>query len=99
MGWAGVAWKPCPHPPESLGRGIAAQTGALAEQPRGELALTVPATRARNAQISPNEIVQKLASLHANVQTRFNSQRHLVERQTYKTARSAALAKWQNLMA
>lgn len=43
--------------------------------------------------------LQKFASLHANVHNHFNSHRHLVDRQTYKTARSAALAEWQNLMA
>ncbi len=30
--------------------------------------------------------------------THFNSERHLVDRQTYKTRRSAALAEWQSLM-
>ena len=43
--------------------------------------------------------LQKFASLHANVYNHFNSQRHLIDRQTYKTDRSAALAEWQNLMA
>ena len=43
--------------------------------------------------------LQKFASLHANVQNHFNSERHLVDRETYKTRRSAALAEWQNLMA
>ncbi len=43
--------------------------------------------------------LQKFASVHANVQNHFNLQRHLVDRQTYKTCRSAALAEWQNLMA
>ncbi|WP_209349505.1 IS6 family transposase [Pontixanthobacter sp. CEM42] len=43
--------------------------------------------------------LQKFASLHANVHNHFNSQRHLVDRRTYKTARSAALAEWQNLVA
>ena len=43
--------------------------------------------------------LQKFASLHANIHNHFNSQRHLIDRQTYKTARSAALAEWQNLMA
>jgi putative transposase len=43
--------------------------------------------------------LQKFASVHANVHNHFNSQRHLIDRQTYKTARSAALAEWQNLMA
>ncbi len=43
--------------------------------------------------------LQKFASLYANIHNHFNSQRHLIDRQTYKTARSAALAEWQNLMA
>ena len=43
--------------------------------------------------------LQKFASLHANVHNHFNSQRHLIDGQTYKTARSAALAEWQTLMA
>lgn len=43
--------------------------------------------------------LQKFASVHANVHNHFNLQRHLVDRQTYKTCRSAALAEWQNLMA
>ncbi|TMM45347.1 DDE-type integrase/transposase/recombinase, partial [Qipengyuania marisflavi] len=42
--------------------------------------------------------LQKFASVHANVHNHFNSQRHLLDRQTYKTSRSAALAEWQNLM-
>lgn len=43
--------------------------------------------------------LQKLASVHANIHNHFNSERHLVDRKTYKTRRSAALAEWQNLMA
>ncbi len=43
--------------------------------------------------------LQKFASVHANVYNHFNSDRHLIDRQTYKTNRSAALAEWQNLMA
>lgn len=43
--------------------------------------------------------LQKFASLHANVHNHFNQERHLVDRQTYKIRRSAALAEWQNLMA
>ena len=35
---------------------------------------------------------QKFASVHANIHNHFNSQRHLSDRQTYKSARSAALA-------
>ena len=43
--------------------------------------------------------LQKFASVHANVHNHFNQERHLVDRETYKTRRSAALAEWQNLMA
>ncbi len=43
--------------------------------------------------------LQKFASVHASFANHFNSERHLVDRQTYKTRRSAALAEWQNLMA
>lgn len=42
--------------------------------------------------------LQKFASVHANVYNHFNSERHLIIRQFYKTRRSAALAEWQNLM-
>ena len=43
--------------------------------------------------------LQKFASVHANVHNHFNSDRHLIDRQTYKANRSAALAEWQNLLA
>jgi putative transposase len=43
--------------------------------------------------------LQKFASVHANVHNHFNSDRHLLDRQTYKANRSAALAEWQSLMA
>ena len=43
--------------------------------------------------------LQKFASVHADVYNHFNLERHLVDRQTYKTRRSAALAEWQTLMA
>ena len=43
--------------------------------------------------------LQKFVSLHANIQNNFNAQRHLIDRETYKTSRSVALAEWQNLMA
>ena len=41
--------------------------------------------------------LQKFASVHANIHNHFNHERHLVDRQTYKERRSAALAKWQVL--
>ncbi|MEM1051752.1 MAG: IS6 family transposase [Pseudomonadota bacterium] len=41
------------------------------------------------------KFLQKFASVHANVHNHFNSDRHLIDRRTYKTTRSAALAKRQ----
>jgi putative transposase len=43
--------------------------------------------------------LQKFASVHANVHNHFNLERHLIDRQTYRERRSAALAEWQILMA
>ena len=43
--------------------------------------------------------LQKFVSVHASFHNHFNSERHLVDRQTYKIRRSAALAEWQNLAA
>jgi putative transposase len=43
--------------------------------------------------------LQKFASVHANIHNHFNSERHLVNRPTYKALRSAALAEWRGLMA
>ena len=42
--------------------------------------------------------LQKFASVHASVHNHFNAERHLVDRQTYKLHRSAALVEWQSLM-
>lgn len=39
--------------------------------------------------------LQKFASVHGSIHNHFNQERHLVDRQTYKTRRSAALAEWQ----
>ena len=41
--------------------------------------------------------LQKFASIHANVHNHFNLERHLVDRQTYKERRAAALAEWQTI--
>jgi len=43
--------------------------------------------------------LQKFASVHANIYNHFSQERHLVDRQTYKDRRSAALAEWQNIAA
>jgi putative transposase len=42
--------------------------------------------------------LQKFASVHANLDNHFNLERHLVDRQTDKTRRSAALAEWQTVV-
>jgi putative transposase len=42
--------------------------------------------------------LQKFTSVHANVHNHFNVERHLVDRQTFKTRRSAALVEWQSLI-
>ena len=39
--------------------------------------------------------LQKFASVHGSIHNHFNQERHLVDRQTYKLRRSAALAQWQ----
>ena len=41
--------------------------------------------------------LQKFASVHASVYNHFNAERHLIDRQTFKQRRSAALHEWQQL--
>lgn len=41
--------------------------------------------------------LQKFASVHANVHNHFSLERHLIDRQSYRERRSAALAEWQGL--
>lgn len=43
--------------------------------------------------------LQKFTAVHASFNNHFNQERHLVDRQTYKQRRSAALVEWQNLFA
>ncbi len=43
--------------------------------------------------------LQKFASVHASVHNHFNAERHLIERQTFKQRRSAALAEWRAIAA
>lgn len=43
--------------------------------------------------------LQKFVSAYASFHNHFNQNRHLVDRQTYKLRRSAALAEWQSLLA
>ena len=43
--------------------------------------------------------LQMFASAHANLHNHFAAERHFIDRQTYKTRRSAALAEWRHLAA
>lgn len=43
--------------------------------------------------------LQKFVSVHASFHNHFNAERHLVDRQTFKLRRLAALAEWQSLAA
>ena len=43
--------------------------------------------------------LQEFAAVHANVHNHFNLERHLVNRETVRERRSAALAEWQMVMA
>jgi hypothetical protein len=43
--------------------------------------------------------LQKFASVHASLHNHFGSERHLLDRQTYKQRRSAALAEWRAIAA
>ena len=44
------------------------------------------------------KMLQKFASVHANVHNHFDQERPLVDRRTYKERRSVALVARQNLM-
>lgn len=43
--------------------------------------------------------LRKFALVHASLHNHFNSERPLIDRQTYRLRRSAALAEWQSLAA
>lgn len=43
--------------------------------------------------------LQKFASVHASLHNHFSQERHLIDRQTYRERRSAALAEWQSFAA
>jgi putative transposase len=59
----------------------------------------VTKTRDKAAGFRQMKSLQKFASVHASIHNHFSQQRHLVDRQTYKLRRSAALAEWQSLIA
>jgi putative transposase len=37
--------------------------------------------------------------VHGSIRNHFNQERHLIDRETYKQRRSAALAEWQSVAA
>jgi putative transposase len=41
--------------------------------------------------------LQQFVSVHASLRNDFNQERHLIDRQTYRTRRTAALAEWRPL--
>jgi putative transposase len=43
--------------------------------------------------------LQKFAAVHASVSNYFNLERHVVDRQTFKERRSAAVAEWRQIAA
>ena len=44
------------------------------------------------------QTLQRFASVHASVHNHFPTERHLQNRDTYKTTRAAALAEWRGLL-
>ncbi|WP_443025591.1 hypothetical protein [Sphingomonas sp. PB4P5] len=72
---------------------ICHETVRMGQQPDREQSPAVPTTRGGNDQVRCLKLLQKFASVHANVHNNFNRERHLVDRQTYKEHRSAALPK------
>jgi len=47
----------------------------------------------------PSASVRAFSNCDSLIQNHFSQERHLVDRQPYKTQRSAAVAEWQNLTA
>ena len=41
--------------------------------------------------------LQKFTSVHASFHNHFNHERHLIDRNSYKMRRAAAMAEWKNL--
>jgi putative transposase len=64
------------------------------------MTVDAPLRRDRSAMLRFRRMktLQKFAFVHATLHNDFNPQRHLVDRQTCKTLRSAALADWQSFV-
>ena len=71
----------------------------LGQQPGGKQPLALPKARTGNAQVPADEELTKVRLGPRQRPQHFNLERHLIDRVTYKTRRSAALAEWQLLMA
>lgn len=54
--------------------------------------------RERLMLIPTNDDLTEVRSVHTHIHNHFNTQRHLIDRQTYKHRRSAVFAEWQQLM-
>ena len=72
--------------------------GEVAQQPDGEFTSSIPTTRASYVATLTEEIAAEFASVHASLHNHFNSERHLVDRETFKARRSAVLAERQVLV-
>ena len=70
----------------------------MVEQPGRKQPPTLLTTRAGDAQISADEDAAKVRIGPRIHPQPLSQERHLVDRQTYKTRRSAALAEWQSLV-
>jgi hypothetical protein len=75
-----------------------ARDGTMAQQSRRKFTHAVPATRTGDTPLSANypkggeaNSLQKFATVHASLHNHFNSGHHLVDRQTFKVCRSAAM--------
>jgi hypothetical protein len=55
--------------------------------------------RMGDAVVPTDEVVTEVPSVHANVHNHFDLDRHLVDRQAYKTRRSTVPDEWQLLTA
>ena len=81
------------HLPFRRRRGSVAMQGAWREPSRAMLRFRRMTRRPREAYS-----LQEFVSVHASLHNHFNSERHLVDRKTYRERRSAALAEWQSLV-
>nr|WP_239807245.1 DDE-type integrase/transposase/recombinase [Croceicoccus hydrothermalis] len=80
-----------------LGNSAKQETGRRANNRAENLHLPFQRRERAMLRFRQMKLLQKF-SVHASFHNHCNSQRHLVDRETYKVHRSVALAEWQNLM-